>query len=232
MDITSELSKLSLKSSPSIYTIDNHKYIFNLELTHEENRDLHNLYNLFPFEEKNILSIDKNYLDIGSGFGLYPIKISDKVKTIYTFEPDRLLFNQLCGNIYINNIENILPFNYGLDQYETKTTMNRYLNINPSREAENINPSLEAENKNNLNYEPEPIFLQTLDSFRINNLCLIKINTNELNTLLGAKRTLQINNYPPIIMNNNINNDTIEYLKSLKYEQYNIGEFILFMKNN
>lgn len=223
MDISSELSKLSLKNSPTIYNIDNNKYIFNSELTSQEKSDLHNLYNLFPFEEKNILSINKNYLDIGSGFGLYPIKISDKVKTIYTFEPDRLLFNQLCGNIYINNIENILPFNYGLDQYETKTTMNRYLNINPSHEEEN---------KNNLNYEPEPIFLQTLDSFRINNLCLIKINTNELNTLLGGKRTLAINNYPPIIMNKNINNDTIEYLKSLKYEPYNISEFILFIKNN
>lgn len=220
-NITNKLSNLSLKTNPKIYNINDHKYIFNSELTQDEEKELNILYNKFnnppvrkgeeeKFNIDKYLSLDKNYLDIGSGFGLYPIKFSEKVKTIYTFEPDRILFNQLCGNIYINNIENILPFNYGLHNYEGKTTMNRYLNTNED-----------------LKYEPEPIFLQTLDSFKINNLSLIKINTNELNTLLGGKRTLELNNYPPIIMNNSINNDTIEYLKFLGYqnkENYYIWE--------
>ena len=89
------------------------------------------------------------------------------------------------GNIYINNIDNILPFNYGLSDVEGKTTMTRYIT---DQKEDSI--------------DKEPVFLQTLDSFQIKNLGLIKLNGNELNTIYGGLKTIHDNNFPLIIINN------------------------------
>src|SRR5271169_3579104 len=95
-ELTNELKSLSIndeKNLPFIYTINNHKYIFNYELTKDE----YNLYEKLYFEfnenlpidvkDKN-LSIDvkdknlplgaklKNFIEINSNFGLYSIKYS------------------------------------------------------------------------------------------------------------------------------------------------------------
>ena len=112
-----------------ICSIDNNKYLFNYEPDNEELKFYEKLsINLEKYIEN---CKDKNFIEIGTHFGLCSIKYSKYFKNILLCsEPDSLLFNQLCGNIYINNIfENILPFNYGLSQYEGKTTMKRFYNI-------------------------------------------------------------------------------------------------------
>jgi FkbM family methyltransferase len=194
------------------------KYIFNWELTNDEIKSIENIY---IDSDKYIKYLkDKNFIEVGTNFGLHSIKFSRNARTIYSFEPDRLLFNQLCANIFINKIENILPFNYGIAQYEGKTTMSRFLKSD--------------EVGNDQVVDIEPIFLQTLDSFKIKNLGLIKINCNEFQTLLSAEQTIRSNNFPFIMINKDSDEkeSVIKYLENLGYK-YTIDEnFVLFIKTD
>ncbi len=53
-------------------------------------------------------------LDIGANLGAYAIplgKALDSVKgTIYAYEPQRLVYYQLCGNIFLNRLDNVFAF--------------------------------------------------------------------------------------------------------------------------
>src|SRR5579872_2912448 len=142
-EINNQLNKLTIyqHNSITIYDIDDHKYIFNIKNDDNIKDDITDIKELYFKGDKYIEYIkDKNFIEIGSDFGLYSIKYSLNANTVYSFEPDRLKFNQLCGNIYINDINNIIPFNYGLSDFECKSTIKRIDNTT------------------------EPIFLQTLDS--------------------------------------------------------------------
>lgn len=59
-------------------------------------------------------SKNKNVLDIGANIGSFAIPIAlkaDKSTKIYCFEVQRLVYLQLCGNIFLNGLENIFPKN-------------------------------------------------------------------------------------------------------------------------
>jgi len=184
MSLTSQFENLKLDDYNGKVKIENNFFLFNDQLTENEQKLLQNY--LKNIEKYTSLIKNKNIIDTGSSFGLFSIYLSQYCRTLYSFEPDRLLFNQLCGNVYINNIENILPFNYGLSDVEGKTTLTRY--ITEQKET---------------GISEEPIFLQTLDSFQIKNIGLIKLYMNEANIIHGAIKTLYNNNFPMIIINNN-----------------------------
>ena len=199
----------------SIHIIDNIKYLFN-DIKDEEIKYMKDMINEIS-KYKNFLE-NKNFIETGSFFGLFSLFLSSFSKTVYSFEPDRLLFNQLAGNIYINNIDNILPFNYGLSEVEGKTTMTRYIT---DQKEDSVNK--------------EPVFLQTLDSFQIKNLGLIKLNGNELNTIYGGLKTIHDNNFPLIIINNKeeLNKEELklyQILINLGYSFTKSNNFVIFEK--
>lgn len=210
--ITTDLEKITITTTPT--------YIFNQQLSDEEEKYIKDQTEKIKKYE-NILR-DKNMVETGSYFGLFSIFLSQFANTVYCFEPDRLLFNQLCGNIYINKIENILPFNYGLDQIEGKTTMIRYLS--DQKESEKLNEI------------KEPVYLQTLDSFQVKNIGLIILNTNELNTILGSLKTLYDNNFPVIMVNKDVSSNNERYkglyqvLHNLEYSYIEDGDFVVFTR--
>lgn len=205
-----EFEKLSILD---ITVIENKKYLFNEVLSENEEK----LLIEYIENIKKYIVKDKNIIETGSSFGLFSIYLSQYVKTLYSFEPDRLIFNQLCGNIYINNIENIIPFNYGTSDIEGKTTLTRYI----------------TEQKED-GISKEPIFLQPLDSFQFKNIGMIKLNMNELNTIHGSLKTIYNNNFPMIIINNEkeINKELYQTLVNLGYKYKTDQHFVIFEKTD
>ncbi len=66
---------------------------------------------------KDIYRLDDfTFYDIGSNIGLYGI-FASKIypnATVICFEPDATSFSGLCKNIYINNLNNVIPYQLAL----------------------------------------------------------------------------------------------------------------------
>jgi FkbM family methyltransferase len=144
-------------------------------------------------------------LDIGANLGTFCVPLAKKVsKHIYhAFEPQRIVYYQLCANTFINGIDNLHCHNFGISDKEERLvlTMPDYAN------ESNIGAfSMDKEVREN-NYEcktegaKEPLVVFTLDSGVHKNVRLIKIDVegHELEVLKGGIETIKKNNYPPII---------------------------------
>jgi len=75
---------------------------------------------------------DDVVLDVGAHIGLFSLFASQFCKTgkIFCFEPIKENYNQLLENIKINNIKNIIPFNYAVSDKTEKIKI--YLNDDES----------------------------------------------------------------------------------------------------
>lgn len=144
-------------------------------------------------------------LDIGANLGSYVVPIAKQFPNLrfFSFEPQRIIYYQLCSNIILNSLDNITAIQLGLSDKQDiiQTTV-------PDYAAEtNIGAfSLDDEVREN-QYEcatvgeTELMNIVTLDMMGIENIKLIKIDVEglELNVIKGGLKTLEANNYPPII---------------------------------
>lgn len=158
-----------------------------------------------------------NVLDVGANIGGFTLPIakllSEKNGKVYSFEPQRIVFQQLCANIFINRLDNVFTFNYALGDI-TKSIKIPELdfwksqNIGSFSIDENIRKKLyedAALGKNFTNKESGSLFTveqKTLDSFNFDfeiNLIKVDIEGYELEFFNGSFETIKKNNFPPII---------------------------------
>jgi FkbM family methyltransferase len=177
-------------------------------------------------------------LDIGSNVGSFCVPLAKRYPqfTFHAFEPQRIVFYQLCSNILLNRCDNVFAKNFGLSSepesfyiqlpnYSTETNVGAF--------------SLDDEVRNN-DYEcpsggeMESISVVKLDSMELDNIKLIKIDVEglELAVLTGAKDTLERNGFPPILFEAWANKEWFQprrqelfsYVESLGYKILNIGQ--------
>jgi len=88
-----------------------------------------------------LIEEDHNVFDIGANYGWYAMHIAkEKPKAhIYSFEPIPNTFNFLNKNVSLNNLTNIITFNFGFSDNEG--VFNFYLNPNLSVNASMANVS-------------------------------------------------------------------------------------------
>jgi FkbM family methyltransferase len=144
-------------------------------------------------------------LDIGANLGTFCVPLAKKVTkhTYHAFEPQRIVYYQLCANTFINGLDNVHCHNFGLSNKEE-----RFVFAMPDYTAEtNIGAfSIDKDVREN-EYEcttegkKEPMVVFTLDSGAHKNVRLIKVDVegHELEVLKGGIKTIKANNYPPII---------------------------------
>ena len=136
---------------------------------------------------------NKNFIDIGAKSGEYSINLASDCNLVYSFEPLEMKYNSLCESIELSKLKNIKCF-----QVELGTSCHCDNKSYSGAEGDSLHPE-----------EQEKIKIETLDSFSLDNISFIKIDSenNEYDVLAGAKETLKNSNYPMIIfkLNNRMN---------------------------
>lgn len=56
------------------------------------------------------LKKDRNMLDIGAWIGPTALYASDRAKTVYAFEPDKVAYHHLTENLLLNEVENVVTY--------------------------------------------------------------------------------------------------------------------------
>lgn len=172
--------------------------------------------------DTKVLNDGEIIFDIGANYGFYSLNIANKYPNskIYAFEPIKYTFDILCENISINNLNNIIPYNFGFGKENTVAIFNFNQDNSGSTSMINI---LERDDSEKIEC---PIY--TLDSFvkknNINKIDFIKCDVEgaEFFVFQGGKNILE--KYIPIIF--------AEMLRkwSAKFG-YHPNDIIMYMKN-
>lgn len=173
--------------------------------------------------------------DVGANIGTYATLVARALprSKIYCFEPQRLVFQMLCGNIAINNYDNCYIYNMGLGRENARILLEEP-DYNTQENYGSF--SLVTDEIKTKSGRKSILDIMSLDSFmqynQIDRLDFIKIDVEgmELDILLGAQQTLD--KYKPTLLveyrndRKNIQNELAELLNS-RYVCYIMHENIL-----
>lgn len=175
---------------------------------------------------KQLCSKDKIMLDIGAHTGTYSISLAEHCKSVYAFEPQRMIYYSLCGSVALSSITNVYCKNVGLGSHEQVGTCT----IN-GISLDGGGATIHAPHNSMILYK-EDIEIITLDSLFLENIGFIKmdVENNELQVLQGAIQTLQWSNYPKILFEMNEHNDgLISFLNDLNYKILRVSYNNMFL---
>lgn len=148
-------------------------------------------------------------LDIGANLGAYAIPVArDLVASageLMAFEPQRIVFYQLCANIVLNRLDNCHAFQYALGEqdgfieipevdYARNFNNGAFSLIQQYRQWEGVEPAMKSQHHR--------VNMLQLDSLKLRCApALIKMDVEgyEIHVLRGASRFLEQHGYPPII---------------------------------
>jgi FkbM family methyltransferase len=176
---------------------------------------------------EQLLKSNYNVVDMGAHMGFHTINFANKVKHVYAFEPQLSLYNQIRGNVFLNELnEKVTCFNVGLGEKNKRSSFgsldkHNSLNWGAEWEIELINYGGRAL-EDNLN--SKEIEIKTLDSFNLEpDFIKIDVEGYELKALQGAKNTLK-NNFPILMFEAFLENQekVFGFLKKIGYEIYSI----------
>ena len=74
---------------------------------------------------KSIARPNSNFIDGGAHMGVYSILLADQFISVLAFEPQTRTYMQLCGNIFINEKENITPICAALTDKENANDLRK-----------------------------------------------------------------------------------------------------------
>ena len=159
---------------------------------------------LIAFAKKEFSDSNKNFIDIGAHVGSYTFELADSFKHVHSFEPAQESYNYLCSNIAIKGLTSkTTTHNIALGSSKKKE-------IFCVRQIDGGTSGLPLFGDNNEpiigdNEDSYLVNVDTLDSFELTNIGLIKIDVEgyELDVLKGSVNTLIKNNYPPILFESN-----------------------------
>jgi FkbM family methyltransferase len=147
---------------------------------------------IFDYIKNNLRVYGKNIIDVGANFGFHSMEFSDLVGNgkVYAFEPQKLVYYQLCGNIILNGYENITAYNLALSDTFTNLKMEN-LQYHSSDKINIGNAHLDAYYSSGYN----DVDVKPLDSFEFQNVAVLKIDVQgyEPKVLDGAMKTIQKN---------------------------------------
>jgi len=140
------------------------------------------------FLNKN-LTKDSTFVDVGSNYGWHAIFSHNLCKEVYSFEPQKIIYEQHLKSIEVNNINNIKLFNYGIG------------GVNESKQMRPIDYESHVHIGDlSIGEGGESIEVRTLDSLIPNGYDFIKIDVQgyEKYVIEGSKNIIE--KYKPTII--------------------------------
>lgn len=175
---------------------------------------------------------DSTVIDIGTNFGTHSLYMSKLAKRVISIEPQRYVFNQLCGNIFINDTHNIYPYNLAVS--DTPGFLKLPYPVDYSN-PQNDSASLTLVKDENTDLDSIPcVKLDDFLSASDIKIDFIKIDSQGYDYLImkGAKNTIQ-RDRPYLIFEveqdimlektGTKNQDFFDFLASVNYEWFNIS---------
>lgn len=150
---------------------------------------------------REIAPSDKQFVDCGAHMGSWTLVMAAHFREVHAFEPQRLIYQQLCGNVALNGLSNVFAHNVGLDEAEGRLTLHRPgVDRGSSSARADVAARFEAEG---IALSPETIRVVPLDSFAdvLTDVGLVKIDVEglELRVLKGALQVLRANGLPKVL---------------------------------
>lgn len=169
---------------------------------------------------RHFINPNKNVIDLGANIGTHSIIYSNYMNDgkIHSFEPQKLVFDILNKNIELNNCNNVIAYNFGGSNVNTKFYMNACYSNRDNQGAFRIDNTLDS--TNGLEIE-----CKIIDELNINNVGYIKIDVegHEYEALLGLRQTL-IKYHPTLMIEIHeicpTKNNTFALLKELGYKTH------------
>ena len=166
---------------------------------------------------KHNLNKTSTFVDVGSNFGWHSIISSKFANKVYSFEPQKVIYEIQKNTIKDNNIENIILFNNGIG------------NMNQKNSMRSINYDYQGVNTGDLSigFGGEEIEVITLDSLELDRVDIIKVDVQgyekfviegSLQTILKHKPTfiIELENFQL----RNFNYDSSEIFSKMKELNY------------
>ena len=151
---------------------------------------------IFDYIREKIDIKGKNIIDIGANFGFHTLEFAELVEHghVFSFEPKKLVYYQLCGNVILNGFDNVTTYNTALSD-EVNVLKMENLQYHSEVDINIGNAHLDACYDNGYNL----VNVNTLDSYNFENVSVLKIDVQgyEPRVLDGAKET--INKHKPTI---------------------------------
>lgn len=146
---------------------------------------------VFDFIKENINIEGANVVDVGANLGFHSIEFAEMVGNggmVYSFEPQRLIFYQLCGNILLNGMDNVFCHNCCLGAQAGQIELE-----NPDYYSEKTINIGDTHTDRFTAGRKEICKINTLDSFSLKNVRIIKIDVQgyESYVLDGAMETIK-----------------------------------------
>lgn len=169
--------------------------------------------------EKHLIQISQAFfqdvenpvlIDVGANLGAYSIPLAkylDKLQgKVYGFEPQRIVYYQLCGNLILNRLDNYFAINSAVGDvagfidipevdYSSNVNIGAFSLEKEYRERHHIESSVSKES-----FCKVPLL--RLDDYSFEgNVALVKIDVEgfELSVLKGGVEFLKLNKFPPIL---------------------------------
>jgi FkbM family methyltransferase len=146
---------------------------------------------LFHFISDNLIDLEgTEIVDIGANNGHFTIEFAHYVGDtgkVYAFEPQRVIFQQLCGNVFLNGLDNVYAYNLALGK-EVGSIFVEDVNYFESGSVNFGNVHVVNQNKNSQNL----VAITKLDNIEFNNLSIVKIDVQGFEPYVfeGASVTL------------------------------------------
>lgn len=196
---------------------------------------------LYEFLKVNNVTIQgTTVVDVGGNNGQIAVEFAHLVGDsgrVFSFEPQRIIFQQLCSNVFINGLDNVWAYNIALGDKEGYTTIETpdYFSQGPVNFG-NTHVDLAGTPSS------EKVAVVKLDSLGLQNVSIIKIDVQgyERKVLLGAKETIKKNR--PIIyieieedqlaLYGDTQDDVFETLKQMDYSFSRFNDGIPYYTNS
>ena len=179
---------------------------------------------------KLLLSDASNVIEVGSNIGMHAVPLAKFASQgkVLCFEPQRIIFQQLCCNLALNNLVNVESYRLGVSDENTQAWIETSDYSQPWNYGSfSIDKGFSTESEFQGQILKEEIGIIKLDDFvpvqRLTSLDLLKIDAEgfDLRVLNGATETIK-RTQPAIFIESHYHSvdGILDYLREINYQAY------------